>query len=216
MRNEEKLYLAISEVDDALIAEASAPYKKNTVTPMKILAVAACAVIITVGAIGALTLDLGSKGMAGDSAPESDMPNMYGTINPDYNAPGKDDEENAPGDDGCENVGSIIVGEAGSLTMIHGDGVSFSFKLRITKPQHNQLNVYLYSIDKSIVYSTAYVDEASCVYRPTILVDGKPADNLPTDVGEYYVTISFDGKNEINTVWENCFSIEGIGIVYTD
>ena len=192
MRNEEKLYLAIGDVDESLIEEASAPYKKQKMPAKKIIAIAASAAIVSVAVIGtAGLLNMGLGNMKGDSnyAPE------------DF---GGDMNESAPND-------NVLISDIGRLELIENEGESFTFILEIYAPTSLPIDVYLYSKDKSAVYTTAQSAEAAEIYRPRVTVDGEAAERLPGEVGEYTVTISFDGIHEKDIDWQYFFTVDNFG-----
>lgn len=197
MRNEEKLYLAIGEIDDGLIEEAGASYKKPFPVK-KIVAAAACVVLVTVAAIG--------------------VPNMFNLMDKGGNMEG----DMAPGMNGGsagfpENGGSeipkndVIEGDIGRLTLLESNGASFTFLLNVYLPSSVPIDIYLESIDGIAVYTTAENVTGASVYRPTVLVDGEVSDRLPGEIGEYEVTISFDGIDELDVRWKRYFTVYSFG-----
>lgn len=197
MRNEEKLYLAIGEIDERLIEEAGSAYKKPF--PIKkMVAAAACVVLVTVAAIG--------------------VPNMFNLMDKGGNMGG----DMAPGMNGGsagfpENGGSeipengVLVSDIGKLTLLETSDMSFTFRLEVYLPTSLPIDVYLYSKDGSTVYTTAENVSTSSVYRPTILIDGEAAERLPGEIGRYEVTISFEGIEELDLQWQRYFTIDNFG-----
>ena len=198
MKSEEKLYLAIGEIDDQLIAEASVPYKKGA--PIgKIIAIAASAAIVTVAvAAGAGLFDAGIKSdMANDAAPPPEDSNM--------------DQEAAPGSS------NIIESDIGILIPNYSTKNSYTFKLIIIAPTELPLDVYLYSQDKSALYTTASVtDEDIQLYKVKVTVDGEEAERLPGEIGEYDITITFPNLDESGIEWSNYFTIDNFGPIKPD
>ena len=205
MRNEEKLYLAIGEIDERLIEDAGAAYKKPF--PIKkFVAAAACVAIVTVAAIGMSNmLDLMDKGgnLGGGMAPE-----MNGSAAPEFGGDDSPSEGEVPEND-------VLISDIGILTLIESDGKSFRFHLNITLPTYLPIDVYLYSKDGKAVYTTADsindTESLTSIYRPIILVDGEEAERLPGEIGEYVVTISFEGIAELDYDWRSYFTINNFG-----
>ena len=183
MTNEEKLLHAIGEISDDIIWEASTPYKQSLINK-KSLTIAASIAAVAVG-ISILPLALGNafdKGAAGgNSAPEMGTDSSNGSL---------DIRE--------ESFGSLAY---------HGrlDENVYSFTLLIMSEAPEAIDVTLYSKDGSILYTTADdTPEGVVVRRPVITVDGVAQDKLPTEVGAYDITISFDGienSTEFSTIY---------------
>nr|MBE6544864.1 hypothetical protein [Oscillospiraceae bacterium] len=191
MRNEEKLYLAIGEIDERLIEEAGSAYKKP-LPIKKMVAAAACVVLVTVAAIGMsdMFLLMGNNGNSG------------GDMAPGMN--GGSAESEIP-----EN--GVLVSDIGKLTLLETSDMSFTFRLEVYLPTALPIDIYLYSKDGSTVYTTAENVSTSSVYRPTILIDGEAAERLPGEIGRYEVTISFEGIEELDLQWQRYFTIDNFG-----
>ena len=166
MTNEEKILLAIGEIDDEIVAEASAPYKRKPLPAKQVLAVAASIAIVAVGIT--LLPDLSKKSfdaVGNAAAPEASNPDVSHLGDIAYL--------------GCE------------------DGV-YRFILDLGE-NVGPIDVTLKSLDGSVVYTTEPTDASNDsssdveIRRPTITVNGVSVDALPTEPGEYEITISFDG-----------------------
>ena len=192
MKSEEKLLLAIGEIDESIIAEASADYKRKFVFNKKALAVAAsvAVVAVTISMLPGLLLGRLDKDAAGgDAAPE-----MNGGM--------------------LESGKDVRVESYGSLTY-NGkkSDDKFSFTLIIVTDATSPIDIYLYDNDPdvSIVYTTANNMPSDMeVRRPTITVNGEAASALPTTAGEYEITINFDGLEE-TVKWNNLFKVGDFG-----
>ena len=184
MTNEEKLLLAIGEISDDIILEASTPYKQSIINK-KSLTIAASIAVVAVG-IGILPLALG---------------NAFGN--------GASGGNSAPEMGGDSSNGSLDIREEsfGSLSY-HGrlDDNTYSFTLLIMTEASEPIDVTLYSKDDSVVYTTKDVTpDGVIVRRPVITVNGEVQDKLPTEVGAYDITISFDGMEDsadFSTIYE--------------
>ena len=187
MKSEEKLLFAIGEISDDIIAEASTPYRKSIIN-RKSMTIAASIAAIAIG-IGILPLALGNSvdKAGGNSAPEM-------------------------GGDSTNGHLDISEEEFGTLTY-HGrlDENTYSFTLLITDEAPERIDISLYSKDNSIVYTTA--DEAEdgvTVRRPTITVDGVAKDSLPTEIGTYDITVSFEGLED-SIEWSTVYQVGTFG-----
>ena len=190
MKNEEKLLLGIGEISEDIIAEASAEYKRKFILNKKALSIAASVAVValTIALLPGLLLGRFNKNDAGgDAAPEMNGGMMNGSA---------DVRE--------EDFGSLIYNGRKS------DG-TYSFTLIIVTEAPSPIDIYLYSQDNSVVYTTAQsVSGVAEIRRPTITVNGESESALPTTVGEYEIAIGFDGlEDTIN--WKNLFRVGTFG-----
>ena len=190
MKNEEKLLLGIGEISEDIIAEASAEYKRKFTLNKKTLSIAASVAVValTIALLPGLLLGRFNKNDAGgDAAPEMDGGMMNGSA---------DVRE--------EDFGTLIYKGK------KADG-TFSFTLIIVTEAPKPIDVYLYSQDNTIVYTTAQsVSDVTEIRRPTITVNGEAKDAIPAAAGEYDITIRFDGLEE-TVKWKSLFRIENFG-----
>lgn len=190
MKNEEKLLLGIGEISEDIIAEASAEYKRKFTLNKKTLSIAASVAVValTIALLPGLLLGRFNKNDAGgDAAPEMDGGLMNGSV-----------------DVFEEDFGTLIYKGK------KADG-TFSFTLIIVTEAPSPIDVYLYSQDSTIVYTTAQsVSDVTEIRRPQITVNGEAKDAIPTTAGEYDITIRFDGLEE-TVKWKSLFRIENFG-----
>ena len=192
MTSNEKLLMAIGQISDDIIKEAEGEYKRKTLPLRKSLSIAASvalvAVVITLlPAILNLRFD---KNAGGNSAPGMNAGMMGG--------------ENGSLDIREEDFGSLIYNGKTS------DNV-YRFTLIIMTDATKPIDVYLYSADEAIVYTTASgVTGVTEMRRPEITVNGEPSDRIPTEIGEYEITIAFPNLDStIN--WKTIFKIGDFG-----
>jgi hypothetical protein len=205
MTSNEKLYLAIGEIDDSLIEEASKPVKRTAIIIKRIGAIAACFIIGTSILLLSKTL-FKPKGDMSPSSPDSNFAPAPG-------APGDGKED--------ESVDYLdkIYSDFGCLEQVYSDGVSFEFNLTLDIALDQPIEVYLYSKDGKTVFTTKISENDSedtgnngvTVLRPTILIGGVSANSLPKEAGRYRVSISFDGLDESEIDWNSYFHIDGFG-----
>ena len=135
---------------------------------------------------------------------------------------GRFNKNDAGGDAAPEMNGGMMNGSAdvreedfGSL-IYNGrksDG-TYSFTLIIVTEATSPIDVYLYSQDSTIVYTTAQsVSDVTEIRRPTITVNGEVAESLPTTAGEYEIILGFEGLED-TVKWSNLFRIEEFGDYY--
>ena len=193
MKNEELLYLAIGEIDEELIKEASAPYKKGIPKLYKKLTIAASVTIVSAAVIaGAMMAGAPSLDKSGSS--------------PDCNNAGSP----------YEDFESLLTDNAGnSISEIKLlDEYTVSLRLRIlselTTPYELTMIGYSLSGDHSrIAICTTGTPsvEYDTVLSPTITVNGAPSAALPTSVGEYEITVDFSVISEHDFIWDDFLSI---------
>lgn len=209
MTNEEKLYLAIGEIDDALIEEAGGDYVRKNNYTKRLIAIAASAAIVTVAVIGSSRFfDASLKNdMAGD-APGDYEPNMKPGANEGYGP-----ESSASGTDGSGDTDNATDGTSyAALKSINA--TNLTLKLTICEDMQSPIDVYLYSADKSVVYTTAKDADEGNVRRPTVIVNGEIADGLPYESGSYEVKIIFDGIDALDVEWEKYLFIDGFAPIW--
>ena len=187
MKNEEKLYHAIGEIDETLIVDAYIPIKKAPGPFAKYLVSAACVLII--GAISVVVyalfdfLFLPNKG--GNMAPPY-MEEVGNDAAPDINYPNFDDSNE---DAGMKPNNNMFYSNIGSLMLLGRDENKFNFILNISSPSEDPIHVYIYDKEDNKIGSSNSVDELTS--SPIIYVDGKEADCLPSKIGVYYINIIF-------------------------
>ena len=184
MKNEEKLLLAIGEISDDIIAEASSPYQINRIPFKRAAAIAASVAVVTIGVtlLSGIFAKKFDANLSGGSAP-----NMNGAMEGDCSEP---------------RIGSLVyMGKSGDN----------SFNFILTLDTTGSVNILLKSTDGNIFYTT---DEATPngveIRRPTITVNGELSDSLPSLPGEYDITISFD-EMEDNVEWNKYITIDPFG-----
>ena len=180
--NSEKLYLAISEIDESIIEEASTPITKSNRAAQKIIAVAASAAIVTVGVIASSQfLKFGHKYEDGGS-------DMEGA--PDYEASAPEFGDDIPSD-------NEMTSDIGTLILTGREDNTFSFDLKIYVSTDLPLHIHLYTKSGKILYSTD--PDLNAPYKPIITVDGESADSLPGKIGSYKITVEFTEDTDIPT-----------------
>lgn len=199
MKAEEKLYLAIGEIGDDIIKEASEPYKKPLIS-RRTVAVAASLALVTVTAFTAGSILLSGLTNIGDMGGNSAAP--------EYGGNNSGDSAEIPGDD-------LLISDIGNIEVVdRGDGSVFTLILTITAPTDLPINVYLYSTDGSVLYTTATEvsdEDVEEVRRISITVDGEVCDAIPTEIGKYEITLSFDGMEEYG--YKSYFTVDNFGPV---
>ena len=183
MKNEEKLYLAIGEIDDGIIAEASETVVKKSAVAVKIIAIAASAFIVTIGVLLSAGGLLGQKNM--DSAPSADGSWENKAESPGMPMPGEDEVSDRE-----------FISDIGRLTLLGNEGNSYSFILEITVPTNKPIHVH--TLDKSHNYNSSTDPAKGTALSPTILVNGKAADYLPGEIGRYEIEILFPDFNDMD------------------
>ena len=184
MKSAEKLLLAMSEIDEQIIAEASEEYKRKFIFSKKAMAIAASVAVVAV-TISLLPGLLPKMGAGGNAAPE-----MGG------------DMMNGSADVREESFGTLIYNGK------KADG-RFSFTLIIVTEAPSPIDVYLYDNDPnaSIVYTTAGNMPSDVeVRRPSITVNGEEASAIPTSPGEYEILLGFPGLEE-TVKWQSLFKV---------
>lgn len=198
MKNEEKLLLAIGEISDDIILEASTPYKRKFIPTKKTMAIAASIAVVTIGItlLPRLFDGVFDKNAGGSSAPE------YG------------DGMNGAIGGGTENL-DISETSAGRMECVEKtDGYKFGFTLTLYADLVSSLDVTFESTDKSIIYTTKEsIADSTEIRRPTITVNGEVATTLPIKAGEYDITISFDGMEQ-DVSWSRYINVTEFGLFF--
>lgn len=194
MKNEEKLYLALGEIDDSLIEEATTPIKRSGKV-IKIIAIAASGYILTTAALASAGIGLLLNGEIKDSQSSgSDMnaapPPYGGSTAPDYSP-------EANPDDSVTN-GKYFYSDFGLVTLKGKVGNQIFLTLEIFRESDSLLHVSSYSKSGAIISSTN--PGASVDLMPIIFVDGRQSDSLPSEVGVYSVSIIFPDESDDNDV----------------
>ena len=191
MRAEEKLYLAMSEISDEIVEEASTPYKKPSFLQTGIVKAAAILVCASVLLITATTLP---------------------TI---FSAKGGASPELNNGSDGSGVVGSAApeFTDAGiylANVQYDKENARYTFKL-IVAEYHEKLDIYIYGLidddgDKVPVICTTsdeLIGDYARVVRPIITVNGEMCENLPTAIDVYDVIVDMSETDLENVDWTN-------------
>ncbi|MBQ8302314.1 MAG: hypothetical protein IJX97_02050 [Clostridia bacterium] len=200
MKNAEKLYYAIGEIDDNLISEASVPYKKAGQIVKRIVKAASITIVTTlflfVSLVGGLLF--GTGGFK-DAAPDSNG----GAMAP---AP----PENGEADD--ESIWlSSSYGRIRLETVSHN---SIGISLYLDEDIDTPIDFTLYSKDKAFAYSTVE-NAAQTVYEPTVYVYTLDLTEMPTEKGYYRIFIYFGNMSE-EIEWENYVEFDDFGRLYID
>lgn len=178
-KNEELLLLAMSEIDDDLIEEATVPYARSRIFNRKTLsAIAACLVVAIGITAGARLIDVFDSGnmAGGESSPEGETNGSAG------------DSENEDG------IDTPIISQStanGQLDLIDSAGYSFVFRLSITG-EHEKIDAIfpLYKDGELYIVATDGADVdmgAAVIGTPQMYIDGSLATGIPTDVGVYEI-----------------------------
>lgn len=197
MTNEEKILIAIGEIDDELINEASAPYKAKFNSLTRGLTIAASVTIVS-------AVILASSGLF---MPKSFDKNDMGGAAPPF--------ENS-GADGGDFVGTVE-SEHGFISDIVKTGDhTLKFDLRIFLDCSESFDVLLIgkSSDgskKAICSSGDAPEGYDLILSPTITVNGNEADTLPNKAGVYTVVIDFSAISGTDYTFEEYFEILGFG-----
>lgn len=207
MKNEEKLYLALGEIDDSLIEEATTPIKRSGKV-IKIVAIAASGYILTTAALASAGIGLLlNGGMVGnkDSAPSFDDIYNDGSSRPNYGgsssngSPAPNEPENSPGDSATD--GRYFYSDFGLITLKAKVDNQIFLTLEIFRESDSLIHVSSYNKYGMIISSTD--PEASVDLMPIILVNGRQSDSLPSEVGVYSVSIIFPDESDDNDVPSN-------------
>ena len=175
MKNEEKLYLAIGEIDESLISEANEGRGKKKF-PMRKFSTIAASIVMTV-MIGFVALAVLSNQYAKNDQNQEGSDNSTNTgENPSYS------DESIPDD-------MVYESDIGRLTILGRDGNSFDFLLEITTD--TDLPIHVNSYDKLGNNLVSSNPQNGAAMAPSITVNGSEVDFLPGKVGSYNVTITF-------------------------
>ena len=204
MKNEEKLYLALGEIDDSLIEEATTPIKRSGKV-IKIVAIAASGYILTTAALASAGIGLLlNGGMKDNQSSDPSFDGIYndGSSRPNYGgsssngSPAPNEPENSPGDSATN--GKYFYSDFGLVTLKGKVDNQIFFTLEIFRESDSLLHVSSYSKSGAIISSTD--PEASVDLMPIIFVDGRQSDSLPSEIGVYNVAIIFPDESDDNDV----------------
>ncbi len=205
MKNAEKLYYAIGEIDDNLISEASVPYKKAGQIAKRIVKAASITIVTTlfilVSLVGGLLLGTGGFKDAAPDKNEAYGPN--GGMAP------------TPPEDG--NAGDESSWLSSSYGRIRLDTVTYNsigIYLYLSEDIDAPIDFTLYSKDKTIAYSTIE-NAAETVYKPSVYVYTLDSTEMPTEKGGYRIFIYFGNMSE-DVEWENYVEFKDFGRIYLD
>ena len=180
----ERLFYAIGELDEELIADAERPMKRNF-NFGRLAAIAAC-LVVTVTAVMIIRPGTGDfiGGSGNNAAPPSDIgPGMNDT--PDG---GVGDLPTDPGDNDNESTvrpGEGYEGDGVTVTVL--SGTQNEMRLRITVTKEDAVRGIGFVAERDGVrYVIGYGIDGVSVGRLKIAVDGQEAgERLPEAVGEY-------------------------------
>lgn len=183
-KKSERLFAAIGEIDDELLAEAERPIKRSF-NFGRLAAIAAC-LIVTVTAVMIIRPNTGDfiGGSGNNAAPPSEM-------GPEMNDPpdgGVGDLPTDPGDNDNESSqrpGESYEGDGVTVTVL--SGTQNEMRLRITVTEEDAVKGIGFVAERDGVrYVIGYGIDGVSVGRLKIAVDGYDAgERLPEAVGEY-------------------------------
>ena len=194
MKNEEKLYLGIGEIDEQLVKEAAEAYTPRIPTVYKGLAIAASVAIISVVTVLGGVLFSAPKGSDKGNAPESSPGKEYDGIF-----------------DSTTTRGSLIT----NIELI--DELKISFNLTVTGSNSAPIVLTLTGeytgenemVEHAVCTTAEDTENYKLALTPYYTVNGVRADALPTEIGEYEVTVDFSITKEYDVLWEDFISIDG-------
>ena len=202
MKSVEKLYLAIGEIDDSIIKEASEPYNYK-INIIKRLSTIAAAVII-ISAVGVISMGTLASLMKGglDAAPDmGEMPNM-GECAPSP-APDFGENDESDNDGGINN--EYIASDFGYLILTKYKNGCFSFDYTVFAQSASPVYVKLY--ESGVLIGTSESTASGELKSIKLMVNGEICSTLPTSVGTYTVKIDV---GEID--WSKAYiHIDGFG-----
>ena len=199
MKSVEKLYLAIGEIDESIIKEASEPYnyQKNIVKRFSVIAAA----VIIISAVSVISLGMFGSLMKGgqDAAPDMDwMPEGMPSPAPDF---GENDESDNDG--GINN--EYIASDFGYLILTKYKNGCFSFDYTVFAQSASPVYVKLY--ESGVLIGTSESTASGELKSIKLTVNGEICSTLPTSVGTYTVKIDV---GEID--WSKAYiHIDGFG-----
>lgn len=200
MKSTEKLYLAIGEIDEKLIEEATSPVKKIAIPIRRFITIAASIVIICTVAIASLNYlgDLFLPKNGGNAAvpPTESEDNIAA---PDFGGSNNKDDELLGN--------NMFYSDIGSLMLVGREGNKFSFILNLISPTDTPIHIHSYDEKDNKISSSD--STSGLANSPIIYVDGKEVDSLPCEMGIYYLNIvfpnwdtesspEFDGNESLN------------------
>ena len=199
MTNEEKLLLAIGEIDDGLISEASVAYKRRSTPLMRGLSVAASVVAVSAVVLASGALFAPKSFDKNDAAGEASPPT----------------ENASDGSDGSY-VGALE-GKYGFIcNVVRVSEHKIMLDLQIICESTEKFDVVILGENpekqKKAICTSGDVDDGyDLVVSPVITVNGDTADSLPTAVGAYTVVIDFSAIAETDFTWNDYIEILNFG-----
>ena len=203
MKNEEKLYLAVGEIDEELIKEASEAYRPKIRSFYKGFTVAASVIIVSAVAlvfgvlIGVPTSD--GKGSCPGESPDLN-------VSPDGYLKDESTNDSSYGASlgryltGLELLDDFIVKFHLSVT----ENDSYPVDLSLCGSYFNELGEQKYAVCKTAPSHSRY----EILLTPSYTVNGMPADSIPTKKGEYDITVDFSIINEYDFIWDDYILID--------
>ena len=180
--NAEKIYLAIGDIDESLIEEATTPISQKSKTAQRIIAAAACATIVTAGIL--VSANYFNFGMKGESSPDFNFaPGISNGDNSDSNT--SQNPMNPYPEHSDEEISNIM-----EIQGYHRESNIVSFILYIRHSTSSPINIHLYSENGTPIYSTDE-DINPNLSKPVIIIDGEVSKELPTKQGSYSVSVIF-------------------------
>ena len=192
---------AMSYIDDDIIEEAAEPYKRRSFGIRQGATVAACVALIAITAAV-----------------------LYATLSNNlYTGNSNSADGSASGASGpLGNTDDTYYVNGASLTPTGKDGNLYTFTLSITEKQERiDISLYGSGVDEYgndilVISTTAPYAELTHIpiARPKITVDGKAADEIPTDIGNYEITVDFSDIDMSKYLMRNYFTVYPFGNVF--
>lgn len=196
MTKEEKLYLAIGEIDEMLVAEALSPYKKQIFTRHN-LTIAASVMLATIVILAGLKF----------------LPIITGVKNDAMGGDANMAPDRGESSDNSAGLYSTIETDFGTVTVIGNEyGKFITLKLELyqdVSPIH--ITLFGYADNKYYSCTTNKNLTDYTILTPLIKVNGVPSDTLPTLKGVYDISIEFSDIEQVNVYWNDTFIIDGFG-----
>lgn len=191
-KKEELLLLAIGEIDDDLIEEATVPYVRPRIfTPKGISAIAASFILIIGIFLGIRNMDLFKfmDAYGGNAAPES---SNNGTMDGNEEGSGNASGDYVGSGDLHDPVTSITI-DGGTLTLTDSGGYRYGFTLTVTEqiPKIDAIfRVFRDGEEFTVSTEGAPHGYGEVIGSPNVYVNGVISSEIPTSPGVY--EISFD------------------------
>lgn len=208
----ELLHNAIGDIDEELILEAESP--KKTLGYMDFLKpLSVCAAVFLLAFVSSFMVknfDVGNNGLGNDGG-------IFGDANN-----GNSNNAVPPNDAGTSSTDNRVLYTAGAtLEILDRAEGSYLFKLVITEKQE-EIQVTVkgeglseHSEPTSYISTTApyAVLTETPTAPPKILVNGVSAEAIPTDVGEYEITVDLT-ELDPSVSWRNYFTVSPFGNIF--